>query len=246
MVNAHPHLLRAWVSDCRHLVQVRKVQSDLTGAWRSLLLMVNPMLWFTVSVLICVGTVPDLPIHNSKDLSTLAPLLVSGGKDESTILYSNKSIGTETPDLVLLKSMCLWSWTVGSVVDVSARSLPAATACSSVATLSAALRVPALLLAAFVGFVCGSALSGPCPLLTCFQSYALLDSHREMFGDNDMCAGSETEPLMIDSDKICTAGLFPSVSSWGLMAFNAMEGCCRCEILGFMTEKNGCCSRSSW
>ena len=31
VVNAHPHLLRAWVSDLRHLVQVSEVHSDLTG-----------------------------------------------------------------------------------------------------------------------------------------------------------------------------------------------------------------------
>ena len=29
MVNAHPHSLRAWVSDLRHLVQVSEVHSDL-------------------------------------------------------------------------------------------------------------------------------------------------------------------------------------------------------------------------
>ena len=141
-------------------------------------------------------TSDDLPIHNFEDLSMLALMLVSGGKKESTTLYSNKSSGTEshsastkggsgvidskTPDFVLMESMCLWSWTVGRLVDVSARSLPAATACSFVVTLSAALRVPAMLYAAFVRFVCGSAQLGPCPLLACFQSFALLDSHGEM------------------------------------------------------------------
>ena len=227
-----------------------------TSVW-PVLLMVNPMLWFAVSVSICVGTDPDLPIHNSIALSMVAPMLTSGGKKESTMLYSNKSAGTEshststkggsgvfdsrTPDFVLMKSMCLWFWTVGSLVDVSARSVLAATACSIVATLSAALRVPAMPLAAIVGFVFGSALYGRCPLPTSFQSYALLDSHWGMLDDNVLCAGSETEPLLVDCDKICSAGLFPSVSSWGLMAYNAMAGCCRGEILGLKAEKNGCC-----
>ena len=71
-------------------------------------------------------------------------------------------IDSKTPDFVLMESVCLWSWTVGRLVDVSARSLPAATACSFVVTLSAALRVPAMLSAAFVGFVCGSAQLGLC------------------------------------------------------------------------------------
>ena len=50
-------------------------------------------------------------------------------------------------------------WT--DVVD-SARLLPAAFASLLFASLFAALRVPAMPFAVFVGFVCGIALVGPC------------------------------------------------------------------------------------
>ena len=62
-------------------------------------------------------------------------------------------------------------WTV--VVD-SARLLPAAFASLLFASLFAALRVPAMPYAVFVGFVCGIALVGPCPHLARFQSFVLI------------------------------------------------------------------------
>ena len=106
--------------------------------------MVNPMLWFAVSVLICVRTNPDLRIHNSEVLSMLAPMLVSGGKKMSTILYSNKRSGTEshsnstkvgsgvidskTPSFLLREFSCPESWTERNLVVVPVRPMPAATA----------------------------------------------------------------------------------------------------------------------
>ena len=62
-------------------------------------------------------------------------------------------------------------WTV--VVD-SARLLPAAFASLLFASLFAALRVPAMPYAVFVGFVCGIAFVGPCPHLARFQSFVLI------------------------------------------------------------------------
>ena len=62
-------------------------------------------------------------------------------------------------------------WTV--VVD-SARLLPAAFASLLFASLFAALRVPPMPYAVFVGFVCGIALVGPCPHLARFQSFVLV------------------------------------------------------------------------
>ena len=70
------------------------------GVW-PLLSMVNPIAWFAVLILTCVGTVPDMPILNSEVLSMSTPLLSSGGMMDGTLVY----------------------WTV--VVD-SARLLPAA------------------------------------------------------------------------------------------------------------------------
>ena len=58
--------------------------------------MVNPILLFAASVLICVGTVPELPIHNSEDLSMLAPLLVSRGVLTSLNSYLCKIPDTES------------------------------------------------------------------------------------------------------------------------------------------------------
>ena len=112
--------------------------------------MVNPASWFAFKALIGVGTVPDLPILNSNVLLMSAPLLPSGGMKEGTLRY----------------------WTV--VVD-SARLLPAAFASLLFASLFAALRVPAMPYAVFVGFVCGIALVVPCPLLArFFQSFVLI------------------------------------------------------------------------
>ena len=45
-----------------------------------LLSMVNPIAWFAVLILICVGTVPDMPILNSEVLLMSAPLSAFGGK----------------------------------------------------------------------------------------------------------------------------------------------------------------------
>ena len=62
-------------------------------------------------------------------------------------------------------------WT--DLVD-SARLLPAAFASLLFASLFAALRVPAMPYAVFVGFVRGIALVGPCPHLARFQSFVLV------------------------------------------------------------------------
>ena len=56
--------------------------------------MVNPTVWFAVKVLICVGTVPDVPILNSEVLLMFAPLLAFGGKKVSTLLYWYKNPDT--------------------------------------------------------------------------------------------------------------------------------------------------------
>ena len=61
-----------------------------------------------------------------------------------------------------------------TVVVDSARLLLAAFASLLFASLFAALRVPAMPYAVFVGFVCGIALVGPCPHLTRFQSFVLI------------------------------------------------------------------------
>ena len=114
-----------------------------------LLSMVNPILWFAVLILICVGTVPDMPILNWEVLSMSTPLLSSGDVMDGTLVY----------------------WT--GLVD-SARLLPAAFASLLFASLFAALRVPAMPYAVFVGFVRGIALVGPCPHLARFQSFVLV------------------------------------------------------------------------
>ena len=111
--------------------------------------MVNPIAWFAVLILICVGTVPDMPILNSEVLSMYTPLLSSGDVMVGTLVY----------------------WT--DVVD-SARLLPAAFASLLFASLFAALRVLAMPFAVLVGFVCGIALVGPCPHLARFQSFVLI------------------------------------------------------------------------
>ena len=64
----------------------------------------------------------------------------------------------------------------------SARLLPAAFASLLFASLSAALRVPALPYAVYVGFVCGIALVGLCPLLARFQSFDSVLVLLSMFG----------------------------------------------------------------
>ena len=64
----------------------------------------------------------------------------------------------------------------------SARLLLAAFASLLFASLSAALRVPALPYAVYVGFVCGIALVGPCPLLARFQSLDSVLVLLSMFG----------------------------------------------------------------
>ena len=56
--------------------------------------MVNPIAWFAVKVLICVATVPDLPILNSEVLLMSAPLSAFGGKKVSTWLYWYKNPDT--------------------------------------------------------------------------------------------------------------------------------------------------------
>ena len=47
--------------------------------------MVNPISWFAFKALICVATVPDLPILNSEDLLMSTTLLSFGGKKESAL-----------------------------------------------------------------------------------------------------------------------------------------------------------------
>ena len=111
--------------------------------------MVNPISWFAVLILICVGNVPDMPILNSEVLSMSTPLLSSGDVIDGTLVY----------------------WT--DLVD-SARLLLAAFASLLFASLFAALRVPAMPCAVFVGFVCGIALVGSCPHLARFQSFVLV------------------------------------------------------------------------
>ena len=137
------------------------------GVW-PLLLMVNPILWFAVKILICVGTVPDMPILNSEVLLMSAPLLAFGGKKISTLLYwyKNPDTGSHSISAQCGSGVCGWT-----VVGYSARLLPAAFASLLFASLFAALRVPAMPYAVYVGFVCGIALVGPCPLLARFQSF---------------------------------------------------------------------------
>ena len=71
---------------------------------------------------------------------------------------------------------------VGLLWRDSARLLPAALASLLFASLSAALRVPALPYAVYVGFVCGIALVGLCPLLARFQSFDSVLVLLSMFG----------------------------------------------------------------
>ena len=153
------------------------------------------MLWFAVSVVVYVRTVPELPIYNSEVHLMLAPLLVSGRNKASTISYWNKTSGTksqsistnggsggidgETPSFVMMEFTYLGSSTVASLVVDPARPLPAASASPFVATMSTTFRVPALSPAAFVGFVCCWAPVGLSPLSwPCFLSYDGLGSGR--------------------------------------------------------------------
>ena len=142
--------------------------SFLSRSRLALLSMVNPIAWFAVKVLICVGTVPDLPILNSEVFLMSAPLLAFGGKKVSTWLYWYKNPDTGSHSI---PAQCGSGVSGRTVVGDSARLLPAAFASLLFASLSAALRVPALPYAVFVGFVCGIALVGPCPLLARFQSF---------------------------------------------------------------------------
>ena len=130
--------------------------------------MVNPIAWFAVKVLICIGTVPDLPILNSEVFFMSAPLSAFGGKKVSTWLYWYKNPDTGSHSI---PAQCGSGVSGRTVVGHSARLLPAAFASLLFASLSAALRVPALPYAVYVGFVCGIALVGPCPLLARFQSF---------------------------------------------------------------------------
>ena len=136
---------------------IRCGDSFLSRKRLALSLMVNPASWFAFKALIGVGTVPDLPILNSKVLSMSSPLLSFGCMKEGTLVY----------------------WTV---VGYSARLLLATYASLLFASLFAALRVPAMPYAVFVGFVCGIALVGPCPLLARFQSFGFILLHLMMIG----------------------------------------------------------------
>ena len=175
-----------------------------------------------------IGSVEALPVketsYNAEVLSILAPLLVSECKKESTFMYpeshSTSTQGgsgvfdSQSPSGALMEISWPHFWTVGNLVVYPVRPLLAAFASSFVASLSAALCVPALLLAAFVGFVCGSAPLGLCPLLACFLSCV------EMMG---MLGGS--------------LSWFNSVR--GLMAL--LRGCCYDESLSPMAWMLECC-----
>ena len=126
-----------------------------------LLSMVNPIVWFAVLILICVGTVPDMPILNSEVLSMYTPLLSSGDVMDGTLVY----------------------WT--DVVD-SARLLPAAFASPLFASLFAALRVPAMPLCR-LRWVCRwhcPCWALPAPSVLCFGILASDDDHA---GGNSFC-----------------------------------------------------------
>ena len=139
-----------------------------------LLSMVNPIAWFAVLILICVGTVPDMPILNSEVL-----LMSAGGKKVCTWLYWYKNPDTGSHSI---PAQCGSGVSGRTVVGDSARLLPAAFASLLFASLSAALRVPALPYAVYVGFVCGIALVGLCPLLARFQSFDSVLVLLSMFG----------------------------------------------------------------
>ena len=141
--------------------------------------MVNPIVWFAVLILICVGTVPDTPILNSEVLFMSTPLSTFGGKKVCTWLswYKNPDTGSHS-----IPAQCGSGVSGRTVVGDSARLLPAAFASLLFASLSAALRVPALPYAVYVGFFCGIALVGPCPLLARFQSFDSVLVLLSMFG----------------------------------------------------------------
>ena len=90
----------------------------------------------------------------------------------------------------------------------SARLLPAAFASLLFASLSAALRVPALDYAVYVGFVCGIALVGHCPLLARFQSFDSVLVLLSIFGR-----------------------ALPQCSFLGVSCCNEMHGCWHCAAM---------------
>ena len=170
-----------------------------------LLSMVNPIAWFAVKVLICVGTVPDLPILNSEVLLMSAPLSAFGGKKVSTLLYWYKNPDTGSHSI----SAQFGSGVSGrTVVGDSPRLLPAAFASLLFASLSAALRVPALPYAVYVGFVCGIAPVGLCPLLARFPSFDSVLVLLSMFGR-----------------------ALPQCSFLGISCCNEMHGCWHCAAM---------------
>ena len=170
-----------------------------------LLSMVNPIAWFAVPILICVGTVPDMPILNSEVLLMSAPLSAFGGKKVSTLLYWYKNPDTGSHSI---SALCGSGVSGRTVVGDSARLLPAAFASLLFASLSAALRVPALPYAVYVGFVCGIALVGLCPLLARFQSFDSVLVLLSMFGR-----------------------ALPQCSFLGISCCNEMHGCWHCAAM---------------
>ena len=154
--------------------------------------MVNPVSWFAVLIMICVGTVPDMPILNSIVFSVFTLLLTSGDVMVGTLVY----------------------WT--GVVD-SARLLPAAFASLLFASLFAALRVPAMPYAVFVGSVRGIALVGPCPHLARFQSIVLVSLLVMMTMLVATCAVAGKRPWLWMLGCGAAATLF-------LLEFSALQG----------------------
>ena len=125
--------------------------------------------WFAFKASFCVGTVPDMPIHNLEVLLMSTLLLAFGGQKVSTLVYwySNPDTGSHSFCTMWFRSV--WLDCCGRFCTISAcrARLPA------VASLFAALRVLAMPRAVFVGFVCGIAPFGPCPHLASFQSFGL-------------------------------------------------------------------------
>ena len=194
-------------------------------------------------------------MKGSEVLPILAPLLVSEGKKESTGMYSESHststkggsgvFDSQSPSCALMEISWPDFWTVGSLVIYPVRSLLAASASSFVASLSAALRLPALLFAAFVGFFCGSAPQGLCPLLACFQSCVMMieilgwslswfNSVRGLMASLRECRFDECLSLVAWMLGCCRYGEF-----LGLKA--SFLGCSYGEFLGHMAELGGCC-----
>ena len=95
-------------------------------------------------------TVPEMPIHKSEVLLMSTPLLACAGKKVRTLVYWHKNPTNET-ESHLFSAQCgsgVCGWTV---VGDCARFLPAAFAFLLIASLFAALRVPAMPRAVFVG-----------------------------------------------------------------------------------------------